>query len=57
MEIIYKSLDDNTIKIEVDALLKTELLEMEAGAMKLTLVKDGTAQLPIVHPTLGQSVF
>lgn len=57
MEISYKSLDDNTIKIEVDALLKTELLEMEAGAMKLTLVKDGTTQLPIVHPTLGQSVF
>lgn len=57
MEISYKSLDDNTIKIEADALLKTELLEMDAGAMKLTLVKDGTAQLPIVHPTLGQSVF
>ena len=57
MEISYKSLDDNTIKIEVDALLKTELLEMEAGAMKLTLVKDGTTQLPIVHPTLGQSIF
>ena len=57
MEISYKSLDDNTIKIEVDALLKTELLEMEAGTMKLTLVKYGTTQLPIVHPTLGQSVF
>ena len=42
MEISYKSLDDNIIKKEADALLKTELLEMEAGAMKPTLVKDGT---------------
>jgi len=57
MEISYKSLDDNIIKIEADALSRTELLEMEAGAMKLTVIKDGTAQLPTVYPTLAQSVF
>jgi len=57
MVISYKSLDDNIIKIEADALSRTELLEMEAGAMKLTVIKDGTAQLPTVYPTLAQSVF